>query len=510
MDEWLQEFSNWRTEEEEALEALKEFIEVLLPGCSVIHIEEVKAKEEERGKILPKGKGKAKVENVDAMPIKRARQEEAAMSETGERRKSKENGESSSKKKSKPRWKITIKDFALGFKRGLLTEVCEKLKISHRHSTPYYPQSNGLVEKANGIIRGIIRKMVESKPKRWDNFLDGAIWACRTTYRDATQFAPFHLVYGQEALQPIELNIATIKLTERQEQNNDEAWIDRLLSLVELEWKREAAYHCYERKALQLKDKLNEELKDKEIKEKSLVLRYNNALDNRFDAKFERRWEGPFIVKKAFTGGYYQLMDLNGKEHPRKVNGYRLKPYLSRILPVVFETKQLSKKTKKLDTWIAMKRIWSCKGCQRSKILEFHRFVIPDFIDRVQVLQQQNLHSWSKFKDAVIRERWDSSMYEDDENCENMPTYAKIEALLKEECEDIFWQKDKGYDFGSSYLEGLSDDVQLVNTRTNCICYDDSLECEINAIFALHAKFYDVEVQRYLMKSNQINEQKHI
>ncbi|MCO5580258.1 hypothetical protein L7F22_034124 [Adiantum nelumboides] len=240
-----------------------------------------------------------------------------------------------------------VSDNGAGFRRCLLTEVCEVLKISHRHSTPYYPQSNGLVENANGIIAGIIRKMVESKPKRWDNFLDGAIWAYRTTYRDATQFTPFHLVYGQEALQPIELNISTIKLTGRHEQSNDEAWIDRLLNLVELEWKREAAYHCYEKKALQLKDKLNEGIKDKEIKEKSLVLRYNNDLDNRFDAKFERRWEGPFIVKKAFTGGYYQLMDLNGKEHPRKVNGYRLKPYLSRILPSVFETKQVSKKTKK-------------------------------------------------------------------------------------------------------------------------------------------------------------------
>ncbi|MCO5603134.1 hypothetical protein L7F22_057281 [Adiantum nelumboides] len=248
-----------------------------------------------------------------------------------------------------------VSDNGPGFRRGLLTEVCEELKISHRHSTPYYPQSNGLVEKANGIIAGIIRKMVESKPKRWDNFLDGAIWAYKTTYRDATQFTPFHLVYGQEALQPIELNIPTIKLTGRQEQSNDEAWIDRLLNLVELEWKRKAAYHCYQKKALQLKDKLNEGIKDKEIKEKSLVLRYNNALDNRFDVKFERRWQGPFIVKKAFTGGYYQLMDLNGKEHRRKVNGYRLKPYLSRILPAVFETKQVSKKTKKIESNIEVK-----------------------------------------------------------------------------------------------------------------------------------------------------------
>ncbi|MCO5577199.1 hypothetical protein L7F22_057746 [Adiantum nelumboides] len=154
-----------------------------------------------------------------------------------------------------------VSDNGPGFRRGLLTEVCEVLNISHRHSTPYYPQSNGLVEKANGIIAGIIRKMVESKPKHWDNFLDGAIWAYRTTYRDATQFTPFHLVYGQEALQPIELNIATIKLTGRQEQSNDEAWIDRLLNLVELEWKREAAYHCYEKKPCNSRTSLVKESK---------------------------------------------------------------------------------------------------------------------------------------------------------------------------------------------------------------------------------------------------------
>ncbi|MCO5549902.1 hypothetical protein L7F22_003377 [Adiantum nelumboides] len=58
-----------------------------------------------------------------------------------------------------------VSDNGPAFRKGLLMEVCEELKISHRHSTPYYPQSNGLVEKANKIIAGIIKKMVESKPK---------------------------------------------------------------------------------------------------------------------------------------------------------------------------------------------------------------------------------------------------------------------------------------------------------------------------------------------------------
>ncbi|MCO5587619.1 hypothetical protein L7F22_041568 [Adiantum nelumboides] len=88
----------------------------------------------------------------------------------------------------------------LGFRKGLLTEVCEELHIQHRHSTPYYPQSNGLVEKANGIIVGSIRNVVKNKTKLWDDFLDGALWSYWTAYREAIEFTHFHLAYGQEAL----------------------------------------------------------------------------------------------------------------------------------------------------------------------------------------------------------------------------------------------------------------------------------------------------------------------
>ncbi|MCO5599577.1 hypothetical protein L7F22_053711 [Adiantum nelumboides] len=178
-------------------------------------------------------------------------------------------------------------------RKGLLIEFWEELHIVHQHGTPYYPQSNGLVEKANGTIAGIISKMVKDKTKLWDDFLDGALWAYWTTYKEATEFTSFHLVYGQEALQPIELNIPTMWLHGKIAQG-EEAWTDRLLTLAELEWKRKVAYECYKRKATQ----------------------------------------GPYIVKEAFNSSYYQLMDLYGNEHPRKVNGYRLKPYLSRILPM--------------------------------------------------------------------------------------------------------------------------------------------------------------------------------
>ena len=61
-------------------------------------------------------KGKGKVMEADTMPIKRARREEADMSELEEAKstcKTKEVGETS-KKKSRPRHRIDIGDFMLG------------------------------------------------------------------------------------------------------------------------------------------------------------------------------------------------------------------------------------------------------------------------------------------------------------------------------------------------------------------------------------------------------------
>ena len=51
-----------------------------------------------------------------------------------------------------------ISDRGLGFRANLVGELMAKLKIKRPHSSPYYPQCNGLVEKNNGMICKIITK----------------------------------------------------------------------------------------------------------------------------------------------------------------------------------------------------------------------------------------------------------------------------------------------------------------------------------------------------------------
>ena len=56
-----------------------------------------------------------------------------------------------------------ISDRGPGFRGDLVKELMIKLGFKHRHSTPYYPQCNGLVEKVNGMICKIISKHVGQK-----------------------------------------------------------------------------------------------------------------------------------------------------------------------------------------------------------------------------------------------------------------------------------------------------------------------------------------------------------
>ncbi|MCO5563101.1 hypothetical protein L7F22_016737 [Adiantum nelumboides] len=223
-----------------------------------------------------------------------------------------------------------ISDHGPGFREGLLTRVCEEMKVKHQHATPYYPQSNGAVEKANGFITRILRKMVESQEKHWDRFLDGALWAYRITYKCATGFTPFHLVYGQEALQPIELEIPTIRAIKNEGKTEDEILADECMKWVLLDNKRFLSVETFEQQAMRRKALFDDKVKKKEILKGNLVLRYDNKLDTHFDMKFIPRWEGPFVVKKVYPTGYVQLMDIDGTPHKRKVNGFRLKLYLTR------------------------------------------------------------------------------------------------------------------------------------------------------------------------------------
>ncbi|KAH7431053.1 hypothetical protein KP509_08G027400 [Ceratopteris richardii] len=208
-------------------------------------------------------------------------------------------------------------DHGLGFRSAVLNDLLIRLNIKHRYSTPYYPQCNGLVEKTNGILCKIISKQVKKHPKEWDQHLTAALWAYRTSYKASLGFTPFHLVYGQEALLPIEVEIPSLCVLLKESAKSEEEVIQkRLIDLQHLSMKRELAVEHYINQAEKRSEDFNKQLKDEGLTEETLVLRYDNR---------------PFLIKTKFKNGSYQLMDMSGKLHKTKVNGWRLKKYWQRI-----------------------------------------------------------------------------------------------------------------------------------------------------------------------------------
>ena len=78
---------------------------------------------------------------------------------------------------------------------------------------------------------------------KWSDHLTDVLWACRSSLKITTGFSPFFLVYGTEAISPIELVIPTPKivLEENQEGTEDINSERRLANLEGLEEEREVA-----------------------------------------------------------------------------------------------------------------------------------------------------------------------------------------------------------------------------------------------------------------------------
>ena len=58
-----------------------------------------------------------------------------------------------------------LSDKGPGFRAGLLDFLCEKMKIRHNYTTPYYPQCNGLNERFNSELVQILLKVREHQGK---------------------------------------------------------------------------------------------------------------------------------------------------------------------------------------------------------------------------------------------------------------------------------------------------------------------------------------------------------
>ena len=91
------------------------------------------------------------------------------------------------------------------FENNLFAELEKLCGVKKMRTTPYHPQCNGMVERMNQTVLGMLRTLPEKNKSRWPESLDKLIYAYNCTIHDTTGFAPHFLMFGRHPKLPIDL-----------------------------------------------------------------------------------------------------------------------------------------------------------------------------------------------------------------------------------------------------------------------------------------------------------------
>lgn len=101
--------------------------------------------------------------------------------------------------------KEMLTDMGSQFTSELMAEVSRLMSMHQLTTTPYHPMCNGLVERFNGTLEQILRRLCSERPADWDKYHPASLFAYRDAPQESLGFSPFELVYGHEVRRPMKI-----------------------------------------------------------------------------------------------------------------------------------------------------------------------------------------------------------------------------------------------------------------------------------------------------------------
>ncbi|XP_072064215.1 uncharacterized protein [Arachis hypogaea] len=182
-------------------------------------------------------------------------------------------------------------------------------------------------EAANRVILQAIKKKINNAKGEWTELISEILWSYNTTVQSTTGETPFKVVYGSEALIPVEVGISILRTELYDEQYNINT---RNAELDLVEEDREIAAIRQRAKKQLAERKHNKRVMPRTFIEGDLVLgRTEEARRPPSHGKLAANWEGPFRVVKVLEMGDYQLQTLQGSPVSGNWNISSLKLYRS-------------------------------------------------------------------------------------------------------------------------------------------------------------------------------------
>nr|CAN67021.1 hypothetical protein VITISV_007533 [Vitis vinifera] len=218
-----------------------------------------------------------------------------------------------------------ISDRGVHFRVEVDTLV-QRYDIRHHRSSTYRPQTNKAIEAANKNVKRILLRMVEIS-RDWSEKLPFALWAYRTSFRTSIGATPYSLVYGMEAVLPVEIEMGSLRVALEQqipEANWAQTRFDQLNLLDERRLRAADHVRAYQRKMARA---FKKRVKPRPLRIGDLVLKAIRGLIRDPRRKFKPSWSRPYFIRELTPEGAAWLMDLYGNRFSEPTNVDQLKRY---------------------------------------------------------------------------------------------------------------------------------------------------------------------------------------
>ncbi|TYK25806.1 uncharacterized protein E5676_scaffold436G00080 [Cucumis melo var. makuwa] len=142
-----------------------------------------------------------------------------------------------------------VTDNGRKFANTLMDKLCEKFDFKQYKSSLYNAAENGLAEAFNKTLCSLLKKVVSKTKRDWKEKIGESLWAYRTTHRTPTGVTHYSLVYGIEAVLPLEREIPSLRMTIQEGLTTEDNAKLRLQELEALDEKRleaQQALKCYQ------------------------------------------------------------------------------------------------------------------------------------------------------------------------------------------------------------------------------------------------------------------------
>ena len=221
--------------------------------------------------------------------------------------------------------------------------MCRLLGIKKTRTTPYHPQSDGMVERFNRTLEAQLSKFADHNQKDWEEHIPFLLMAYRSATHDTTSCSPARMMLGRELKMPIDLMFGRLEDEPPQTATNYASMLQEQLERV-----HEFARGHMQLMSNRMKQRYDSLLEYQPLEAGEAVWLHNPQRKKGLTPKLQRPCQGPYIVTKRINDLVYRIQ-LGPKAKPNVVHRNRLWRYSGINAPTWYHAPEQEQST--LTCW---------------------------------------------------------------------------------------------------------------------------------------------------------------